>query len=253
MENTKSEMKELLEYSEKKCDSDKLFKQIGDRLFFVDTDGTLEFWDPKDYERYRQPGKLVVSSLDAMITFITENKDGLKEEDLYIQILDCINVVVYLKAGGPENDRTPVVLANGKISNEFSFGQWMGQDEFIIGLSTLFADTQELQFFIAGCSNMRIESTDRETDDGNTTKTVSRRGVVNDADNTPDSVVTLNPFRTFRNLGQPGSAFVFRYKAEGDRVQFKLIPADGGSWKYAAVKMIEGYLRSALPKMVILA
>ena len=58
----------------------------------------------------------------------------------------------------------------------------------------------------------------------------------------------LTPFRTFMEVKQPSSKFVFRISGE-ETPQFKLVEAEGGIWKYEAIAHIKGYLLDGLGKM----
>lgn len=60
--------------------------------------------------------------------------------------------------------------------------------------------------------------------------------------------VTLAPYRTFREIAQPESQFVFRLRGgvEGALPHAALFEADGAEWKLAAVGRIASFLRRAL-------
>ena len=58
--------------------------------------------------------------------------------------------------------------------------------------------------------------------------------------------MTLTPFRTFYEVEQPESEFVFRIENRGDAPKFKLIEADGGRWKYEAMQQIKEYILKKL-------
>ena len=61
--------------------------------------------------------------------------------------------------------------------------------------------------------------------------------------------VTLCPYRTFLEVEQPESQFVFRIKDEGG-VQFKLVEAEGGMWKNEAMHLIKNYFLSELKEIL---
>lgn len=59
--------------------------------------------------------------------------------------------------------------------------------------------------------------------------------------------VHLVPYRTFLEVEQPASDFVFRIsEGRGGEPVFKLVAADGGLWKAEAVDNIKKYLEDAL-------
>lgn len=59
--------------------------------------------------------------------------------------------------------------------------------------------------------------------------------------------VNLIPYRTFLEVEQPASDFVFRVsEGRGGAPVFKLVTADGGVWKSQAVANVKAYLTEAL-------
>ena len=57
--------------------------------------------------------------------------------------------------------------------------------------------------------------------------------------------VILRPYRTFPEVEQPASSFIFRMK-ENDGVCCALFEADGGAWKNEAMRNIKEYLKENL-------
>lgn len=64
--------------------------------------------------------------------------------------------------------------------------------------------------------------------------------------------ISLRPYRTFLEVEQPESKFIFRIRegANGEP-SFKLVEADGGLWKYKAVTSIKDYLKDHLPEVLL--
>lgn len=58
--------------------------------------------------------------------------------------------------------------------------------------------------------------------------------------------VKLRPYRTFMEIEQPESAYVFRVKDSEKGPYFKLVEADGGLWKSIVMKRIKEYLEYEL-------
>jgi hypothetical protein len=65
----------------------------------------------------------------------------------------------------------------------------------------------------------------------------------------------LSPYRTFRELNQPESAFIFRMRGggEGKAPQCALFEADGGKWKLDAVQAIKLWLADFCPGIASIA
>ena len=84
-------------------------------------------------------------------------------------------------------------------------------------------------------------------DDGISQKATVKTGVASKADAVIPSPVRLKPYRTFTEVDQPESDFVFRMKEDKyDGVQCALFEADGGAWKLHAMESIQEYLEEQL-------
>jgi len=65
--------------------------------------------------------------------------------------------------------------------------------------------------------------------------------------------VTLQPFRTFPEIEQPESKFIFRAR-KGERTpSFALFEADGMAWESTAMLTIKEYLQEAVEGLLVLA
>ena len=59
--------------------------------------------------------------------------------------------------------------------------------------------------------------------------------------------VKLIPYRTFAEIEQPSSLYVFRVRDDGNGAPaFKLVEADNGLWKHAAMLKIKDYFECEL-------
>ena len=83
-------------------------------------------------------------------------------------------------------------------------------------------------------------------DDGVTQKTTIKQGIASKADVLVPNPVTLTPYRTFLEVEQPSSEFVFRIKDNGGAPVFMLVEAEGGLWRAEAMQNIKEYLTMEL-------
>ena len=94
-------------------------------------------------------------------------------------------------------------------------------------------------------------------DDGVSQKATVKTGIASKGDAIVPSPACLKPFRTFVEVDQPISSFIFRMK--DDRcggIQCALFEADGGAWKVSAMASIKAYLTEALkdyPDFIIIS
>ena len=73
-----------------------------------------------------------------------------------------------------------------------------------------------------------------------------KQGIASKADVLVPNPVTLTPYRTFLEVKQPSSEFVFRIKDNGGTPAFMLVEAEGGLWRAEAMQNIKEYLTKAL-------
>ena len=84
-------------------------------------------------------------------------------------------------------------------------------------------------------------------DDGVTQKATVKTGIASKGDAIVPNPVRLRPYRTFLEVEQPVSEFVFRMKQDKyDGITCAIFEADGGAWKVAAMKAIKDYLQFEL-------
>lgn len=122
----------------------------------------------------------------------------------------------------------------------FPFGNYMSQEEFIVGLQTQFVDTGERAQLIRIAGNITAEEIQISMDDGVTQQVSARAGLsLQDRVSLPN-VLELRPIRTFREIAQPPSPFILRVR-QGPKLA--LFEADGGSWMLTAVEWIAKQLQ----------
>lgn len=85
------------------------------------------------------------------------------------------------------------------------------------------------------------------SDNGTTQQAVMKTGITTKDNVLVPNPVNLIPYRTFLEVEQPASDFVFRVsEGRGGAPVFKLVAADGGVWKSQAVANVKAYLVEAL-------
>lgn len=85
------------------------------------------------------------------------------------------------------------------------------------------------------------------SDDGVTQKATVKTGLASKTDAIVPNPVSLRPYRTFLEVEQPKSDFIFRMKQDKyDGVQCAIFEADGGAWQNAATKAVKNYLEYEL-------
>jgi hypothetical protein len=134
----------------------------------------------------------------------------------------------------------------------FPFGTFIDRETFTIKLQSLFTvtATPDRDYLIHLASNITSERIRTDEDDGISQTVTLSAGVTLKTDPTAvKSRVSLAPYRTFREVAQPPSEFIFRLRNSRDENEpptLALFEADGGAWTLAAMQSIGEFLRSRL-------
>lgn len=146
------------------------------------------------------------------------------------------------------NRRPLYVVAKLTETTGFRFKEWHDHEAFVIGLLAHFAPTPDREFLAQLAKYLTSERVRTSQDDGISQEVTVRKGVSIKTTETPRNRVQLAPYRTFREIEQPASEFLFRLRdgAEGEPPNLTLLESDGGKWKLSAMEEIGRFLRVRL-------
>lgn len=192
-----------------------------------------------------------ISSLDSLISII---KDEYKDYSKLIVRVDdeaLVSVMTNINAESREREYPYMVEAKIPVPIYTKFNNYHPVynevEEVIIALNSNFLDTPDRQYVLRVISNL-VETTEVTTnDDGLTQRATVKTGVQTLEKETIRPIVSLKPYRTFSEVEQPESKFIFRIKKGGE---VALIEADGGVWKNEARKNISSYLEEGLKDLI---
>lgn len=190
---------------------------------------------------------LGMSTLTSLVDYIRGNIDTMAPK-MIIEASSPTRVELYSQL---DSDRTReyLVEVNANIP-VFNFGEFQDKENFIIGMQAKFLDDIQTDkaLVLRFAGTVESKSVAQYGDDGVTQKASIKTGIASKSDAVVPNPVALRPYRTFIEVEQPKSDFIFRMK-EGkydDGVQCALFEADGGAWKNAAVRNIKEYLENEL-------
>lgn len=125
---------------------------------------------------------------------------------------------------------------------DVTYQRFIDREEMVIMLRSKFVQTEDCIALLAIIGRIREENTRETNDDGISQSVIAKAGagVVGVVPVNP--IQRLQPYRTFLEVAQPASEFLFRIK-EGDMGIFE---ADGGAWKNVAMINIAEYLKHEL-------
>ncbi len=192
---------------------------------------------------------ITMNNLSSLVDFIKKSKADFKTGHYIVQVVSPTEVCLF---SGLDADRQRETLAvvSAEIP-EFTFGRFIGNEEFVIGVQSKFLnDTAEINdkpIILQFAGNVKAGTVAEYGDTGVGQKAAIKKGVSSLQEVEVPSPCHLMPYRTFTEVEQPMSDFIFRVK-DDDRygVTCALFEADGGAWKNEAKANIKKYLESAL-------
>lgn len=195
------------------------------------------------YHDFPMANSLAVNTLTSIVDYIKGKPEELRDT-MILHVISPTEVRLY---SGLVDERRREQLMNAKaIVNEFNFDHYYDQERFLIELQANFLDTEDLIVLKQVAGNIQSGTTANYDDDGVSQKTTIKSGIANKADVIVPNPVKLRPYRTFAEIEQPQSNYVFRIQDGDHGPSFKLVEADGGLWKNTTMKKIKEYLEFEL-------
>lgn len=189
---------------------------------------------------------LHTNSLSSVADYIKSNADFdalASDGRKIIHVEDEKTVWLYTEMNSFKK-RSALLLASAWVSS-FPFGQWLSLENFIISVQANFVADEHRDELLSFVATVKQDTGVEQQDDGVTQKVTTRSGVSLSRTSKVPNPITLRPFRTFSEVEQPESAFVFRIKAEeGCGVKAALFAADGDAWRHDAILKIRDYFQT---------
>lgn len=198
------------------------------------------------------PQPLTVHTLDAVIDYLKENPDKLTPKDIIVHVIgpDMVNVQSkILEDSHAQRDLYMTALYEGK---RFPFGEFRDLESFTINLQTYFVPDQTTANLLKVLGNIQDSKIANFNDDGVTQQATVKVGIAKVENVAVPNPVELRPYRTFNEIAQPASKFIFRMRsgAADRQPTCALFEADGGNWELNAIDNISSYFQGSLPEGV---
>lgn len=184
---------------------------------------------------------LTVTTLTGLVDYIKANIDRL-QGSLLIQVKSHSEVLLYSPLNSDKN-RELYISANAILPNNVRYEQFLDTERFNIMLQSAFVDNADKSVILKYTGLIQDEAVKTTGDDGVSQAVTIKTGVASVGQAVVPNPVTLAPYRTFPEVEQPESKFIFRMK-EGPSAA--LFEADGGAWRNKAIQNIKEYLQQAL-------
>ncbi|QDX92031.1 hypothetical protein EEL30_06410 [Brevibacillus laterosporus] len=189
------------------------------------------------------PTKIQVNSLSGLIEYIKSNFDGDKE--MMVHVVSPTEVQCFTTFNR-DYQRNFLICADA-MTPQFRFDNWYDPENFNIKLQSCFVANEDRDIMLKVVGNIKEESVNTVGDDGVSQAVVAKTGVATVANVKVPNPVSLKPYRTFVEVEQPESDFIFRMKSGPSCALFE---ADGGAWKLEAMRNIKDFLAEHLQEQI---
>jgi len=191
------------------------------------------------------PFPLEVRNLSGIVDYLKSGFDKDEYSSRMIQIVSPTEVVVS-STFNQDYKRNEYMKATAMIPS-FDFDRWYDAENFNIKLQSTFVKNEDRDIMLQVVGNIKEEAVNTVGDDGVSQTVVAKTGVATVGNVLVPNPVVLKPYRTFVEVDQPESEFIFRMQS-GPRCA--LFAADGGAWKITAMKNIKKYFETELKEEI---
>ncbi|MCM1427102.1 MAG: hypothetical protein NC118_10900 [Eubacterium sp.] len=203
-------------------------------------------------------------TLTSLVEYLKSKVDVPNEfiQHIFVNVNSPDKILVYSGVNKDNYyDRTQIAEVDAMLP-AVKIGQWVDQTAFCIMVRANFIDNGPIEAentlqndtdknaLISVASNIVSGTIAQYEDTGISQKATLKTGIQESEDKLLPEKVTLRPYRTFMEVEQPKSEFLFR--AQDDKyagVQLALHEADGGKWKLDAMASIKEYLKEQLSEL----
>ena len=212
--------------------------EIGNQTY-SDKELTRITFNPKAQE-------IEMNTLTSLVDYIKGNIDPMADK-MIVHVMNPTKVALYSQLDN-ERIRENMVVVNAQVPM-FPFGTFIEHENFCIGLQSKFMDDSDTDraLVLKFAGTVEDGTVAEYGDDGVTQKATVKSGISSKTDAKVPNPVRLRPYRTFQEVRQPASDFIFRMKSDKyEGVQCAIFEADGGEWKNHATASIKEYLKEQL-------
>jgi len=192
-----------------------------------------------------------VSTLSAIEDYFRDNPDNVPLDKAVVHIVSATQVVVVSPLVDEWLQRDEYLTATIK-HEAFPFGKYQQIENFMIDLQSYFVQDETTAALLKVVGNLSSDTNVNYLDDGVTQTVTAKVGIARVGNIDLPNPIMLAPYRTFLEIAQPASAFVFRLKKTDNGPMALLEGADGGNWQLECKKRIRDHLRVTLPTGTII-
>lgn len=208
---------------------------------------------------------LPVSTLQGLVDLLNAKfEDATAGANLLVHVESPTEVSLIVRKSDEYGRRDVIATATyPEGCATFPFGSWLNPENFIIALQQGFQRVKiqnddgtfakDLDYVLGIASKITADSTVDHDDDGVTQRIAVKQGVTLKTDIALKARVNLAPWRTFAEIDQVVSTFIFRTRVSNDAPQLAIFEGDGGRWRIDAVAAIKAWLAQQITASPIIS
>ena len=188
-----------------------------------------------------------VATLTSLVQYILDFPENKKKIPAFVHVISHKRVEL-LTALDSDRKRECLMIVKSETP-EIPFGRYLENENMIIAIQSMFKDDPQTdkEAILRFTGTVTSGSIKEYGDDGVTQKATIKQGVASKTEAIVPSPCLLRPYRTFAEVEQPASKFIFRMRElREDVIESALFEADGGAWKNEARENIRNYLETKL-------
>lgn len=200
----------------------------------------------KPLTRYDVPdmaAPIKATTLTSLIDYIKESREELRD-CMIIQVVSPTKVLLY--SGLLEERNRETLFEVNALLPRFRYGDAYEQEEFLISMQSCFKASDDRETVTLFAGNIVNTQEMAFSDNGTSQQATMKTGITTKENVLVPNPVRLIPYRTFLEVEQPSSDFVFRVSEGHYGPVFKLVAADGGVWESRAIENVRNYIDEAL-------
>lgn len=198
--------------------------------------------DMEEISSLRYAKQFELTTLTSLLDYLKSGVDDMPHMFVHVKSPTCVEV--FSKLDG-DRKRETLVVVNACLPI-LSVNTWVDRENFNIALQSKFAPTPDRDLLLQFVGTVESGSVTEYGDDGVTQTAVIKTGIAKKETAIIPNPVALRPYRTFLEVEQPESSFVYRMRDDGRGVSCAIYEADGGAWRNEAVANVHAYLANDL-------
>lgn len=211
------------------------------------------FLAPED--RTYQPPILQLNTLTGVVDYLKSMDDPLAKENIKAIVIGSPTILFLVGAlVGEKKERSVYAKVEAIQGGKFAFGLYLNQEDFVINLGACFVANDDREKIAEVASHIIAEDSVTLSDDGMSQTVSTKSGLAGVKRITVKNPVSLAPVsRTFAEVEQPISQYIFRQQKGRNGAEFALFEVQNPVWILDAKAKIKAYFAEHLPGMVVIA